>query len=59
MFAYTIEDVIQRNNLKNICSFSVQNLFRILLPAAIMSKAHKTIILHHICLFSYRPRILV
>jgi len=46
IYAYTIEDVTQRPNLKNICYFSVQKLFVILLPEAIISKARKIMILY-------------
>jgi hypothetical protein len=56
--ACTIEDVTQRQNLKNICYFSVQNLFRILLPEAIISKALKIIILYvpvHECKILFVP----
>jgi len=45
MYAYTTEDVIQRPNSKNLSYFSIQNLFLILLPEAIMSKARKIIII--------------
>jgi len=45
IYSYNIEGVIQRPNLKNIRYFSVQNLFLILLPAAMLYMARTVIIL--------------
>lgn len=56
IYSYTIEGVIKRPSFKNICWFSVLNLFLILLPAAMLYVARNVIILFvsvHECTFLF------